>query len=93
MKVNLEFVAVAHLSCQDLVKEVIYAQVVVLFVDHIKANDHLGVLVGLDHSIDGTLDVALTEHFESTDDDADLEQWESLFDPFLYRLEDFKLLA
>ena len=92
VQVDLEFVTELHLNGQHLLQKVVDRLVVVFFVHHVEATDHVGHFVSLDDSIELRLNVAIAEHLETADDQSHPEQWETLLDFLLTVLEDLDFL-
>lgn len=78
-------------SLVDLWQELIDWWREVLLVDHIKANDHIGVLLRVEKGINLRLNVVLSDDFESACDNLHLEEWESVLDDFLDPFKDSAL--
>eukprot|EP00354_Favella_ehrenbergii_P000365 CAMPEP_0170473824 /NCGR_PEP_ID=MMETSP0123-20130129/15668_1 /TAXON_ID=182087 /ORGANISM="Favella ehrenbergii, Strain Fehren 1" /LENGTH=127 /DNA_ID=CAMNT_0010743107 /DNA_START=264 /DNA_END=647 /DNA_ORIENTATION=- len=67
VQIDLEAIANPHLGFDYLLQKVINAQIVVFFVYHVEADDHLsfwvGLSIGLNDCVDSPLDVLLSENF------------------------------
>ena len=92
VQVQLESVTELHLDLHDLIKEAIDTQVVVLFVDQVKAGDQLRILVSSDDCIKLRLDMLSAEHLEAADDETHAEQRVALLNVLDARVEDCKFL-
>ena len=92
VQVQLESVTELHLDLHDLIKEAIDSQVVVLFVDQVKAGDQLRILVSSDDCIKLRLDMLSAEHLEAADDETHAEQRVALLNVLDARVEDCKFL-
>lgn len=92
MQVQLESVTELHLDLHDLIKEAIDSQIIVLFVDQVKACDQLRILVSSDDCIKLRLDMLSAEHLEAANDETHAEKRIALLNVLDARVEDCKFL-
>ena len=92
VEIELHFIAALHLCLDNLIKEAIDARVIVFLVDHIEANDQIGVPVSLNHCVDSCLDMVSAKDLESTDDEAHSKEGEPRLDFLDTFVEYFELL-
>lgn len=76
------------LGCVYLGHEVADGCTEVLLLDHVEADHHFRILLGLEVLVDLLLDVRLAEGFETAGNDLHLKKWEGLLDLGLYFFED-----
>jgi len=98
MEVYLEALAQLLFGCQDLLEELVDFQVVIFFVDHVKATDDVFValflnpLLSFDAGVEHSLNVWLSNDLEATVDDLHAEERVKGLNVFENTVEDLKLL-
>ena len=93
VEIHLEAISKLHFSGQDLVQEAINSWVIVFFVHHVEAGDHVRQRVCFNDSIQLRLNMAATKKFEAAANDLNSKQGESLLNLVLAVFESGKFLC